>query len=141
MAQARARGCRYDPLSVQWLPKDCSLAQAAEFEAYPNGRRPDWAYWADAAGQEPIRDLSAKVDVGGYWTTNREHLVHCAFMLIRLVDGLESGELQALDGMTRKAGHSRHCIRTLLEHTIEGKQQELDEVATWGRVLFGDCQS
>ncbi|EQL03602.1 hypothetical protein OCS_00682 [Ophiocordyceps sinensis CO18] len=82
--EAAALGCKYDTLSVSWLPPQCREDQlTAEFDqAGPGG---EWHYWADRNMTEPLTvqqvgALAAKpIDQAQFWTTFGWHVSHCSY--------------------------------------------------------------
>lgn len=127
------RNCTFDPLTVQWLPQTCIRAGADEFSA-----REPWQYWTDQAGQQEIADLSHHTGPGDehwYWTTGREHLTHCVYMLLRVAKvGQGEGKM---DGMSGNYNHSVHCAMNLLD---AARSWDLfDMIQTQGQVRFGSC--
>lgn len=134
MSEALERNCTFDPLTVQWLPQTCLRAEADEFSAHDH-----WRYWTDQAGQHEITDLSRHAGPGEehwYWTTGREHLTHCAYMLLRVAKIGQGGEGR-MDDMSGDYNHSVHCAMNLLE---AARSWELfDVIQTQGQVRFGSC--
>jgi hypothetical protein len=118
---------------VYWLPSACSQAYTSEFLQYSD--TDSWNYWADENGTEPLPDLSSLSPGQKYWTTNGEHMAHCAFMLVRLADALNSGK--KLDKMTRHFEHSKHCAMMLLDASKESFAW--NSIRSWGEVRVGSC--
>ncbi len=85
LAEALACGCIFDQLTLNWLPQPCVRTTEDDFKQF-NG---SWPYWSDHEGIDPINpdtELSLRVGDEGFWTTQREHTAHCAFLLIRVAD-------------------------------------------------------
>ncbi|KND86290.1 hypothetical protein TOPH_09081 [Tolypocladium ophioglossoides CBS 100239] len=84
LGEAVAMGCKYDPLSVSWLPPRCRDDElTAEFnQAGPGG---EWPYWADRNMTQPLTiqqvgALAAKsIEDAQFWTTFGWHVSHCSF--------------------------------------------------------------
>lgn len=133
MKEALERNCTFDPLTVQWLPQVCLRAGADEFSA-----QEPWRYWTDQTGEHEIADLSRHVgpeDEHWYWTTAREHLTHCVYMLLRVAKvGQSEGKL---DGMSGNYNHSVHCAMNLLE--AAQSWDLFNVIQTQGQVRFGSC--
>lgn len=140
--EAIIAGCTFDPLSVYWLPASCSRAGTEEFlhhaSSWSNGST--WRYWTDREGEDEILDLPSRLgDL--YYTTESEHMVHCAYMLHRLAayvhdqaEGL--GEIKA-DDMTLDFNHSKHCISMMLNATKSSPTR--DHINSFGKVQLGTC--
>ena len=130
---AQTSGCLYDPLTVRWLPPQCPRTGTDDFAKFNDGQ--PWRYWADSEGSREFKNLALQFDASGYYTTNKEHLAHCAFMLIRVADALRTGE--RVDDMTADYDHSKHCAMLLLNRSMSSPT--VDEIQTWGRVKLGTC--
>lgn len=165
VAEAKALGCHFDLLAKAWLPHACPQHGLAEFSSLKTslmgvtipGRGGDhhsiqdgrdqevgadhWRYYtAKHGGREiGVDELAAMGDRLDedvrYWTTRREHSVHCAWMLLRLAHAYTNG-LRG-DHMVRRYEHTRHCVHNLLGKAMYAPQQ--DEIATQGNVVFGSC--
>ena len=127
---AKAAGCTFDLLSHLWLPPQCLRDRNAEFMAY-SGSRP-WQYWSDADGLHPIK-LAEQLYGTGYWSTEKEHLAHCAFTLLRTSDYLRDGG--RWERKVTSPGHFEHCVRFLLNRTEASPT--LNQVMAFGRLAFG----
>lgn len=132
IAEAQARGCIYDPLTVYWMPAACERSHADEFVAFA-GDKP-WQYWEDQAGTIPIPNLPVRPGET-YFTTEKEHLAHCAFMLMRLADVFHTGK--RVDYMTGHFEHSKHCALMLLNASMASPT--IDTINSFGEVRFGSC--
>lgn len=136
VAEAKAKGCIFDPLTVYWMPSTCSQAYTSEFLEY--GRQTNslsWRYWGAPNDTDPLQDLATLEAEAEYYTTNSEHLAHCTFMLLRLAESAKSGK--RVDTMTSDLKHSKHCALMLLEASKSSPQW--DEIRTIGRVRLGAC--
>ena len=135
--EARQMGCTFDPLSVAWLRPECSRHGLAEFlESAGNGT---YHYWRDENGTVEFSDydaLSVLPHGQMYWTTQREHLHHCAWLLLRVHNALETGS--RLDGLARRYMHSKHCAIAMLDMAMLGGKW-LDEITVGGDIGFGVC--
>jgi hypothetical protein len=132
--EALARGCTFDILSMSWLRDSCPRDQADEFVLYP-GAEP-WRYFRheNATGEMDEAALS-ELGAGLWWAKQKEHMAHCAFMLLRLHAVLERGERP--DGLTGSLKHSKHCVMMLLE--ASKWDPENDIINTPETVAFGVC--
>ncbi|MCJ1261262.1 hypothetical protein MMC22_001126 [Lobaria immixta] len=133
VTEALERNCTFDPLTVQWLPQACLRAGADEFSEQEH-----WRYWTDQDGKHEIADLSRHAGPGDehwYWTTGREHLTHCVYMLLRVAKVGQGGG--RMDGMSGNYNHSVHCAMNLLE---AARSWDLfNVIQTQGQVRFGSC--
>lgn len=75
------------------------------------------------------------VDGARWWSTSREHSVHCAWILLRLAHAYTNG-LRS-DHLTRRYEHTSHCVHMLLKKSMHAPR--LDDVVTVGNVVFGSC--
>jgi len=134
IAEARGRGCTFDILSMSWLRESCPRDEADAFVRYPADE--PWRYFRhqNATGEIDETDLSG-LGGGVWWAKQKEHMAHCAFMLLRLHAVLERGERP--DGLTGSLKHSKHCVMMLLE--ASKWDPENDIINTPGTVAFGVC--
>ncbi|CAG8976560.1 hypothetical protein HYALB_00010202 [Hymenoscyphus albidus] len=137
LTEAKSLNCTFDPLSVAWLPPDCPRDGTSEFiDFLGNGTK--WKYWYDRAGTQEIGspyELAHIGENGTYWTTQREHVTHCAFMMLRVHRAMEREDGRG-DMLVRKYEHSRHCLMYLVT-LARGENDE--RITTSGNVGFGDC--
>lgn len=137
LEEAKALGCEYDPLSVAWLPKGCPRDGTDEFVDFlGNGTK--WKYWLDKEGTQEIKTPHEMAHIGKngtYWTTQREHITHCAFMMLRVHRAMERGDGRG-DMLVRKYAHSKHCLMYLVK-LARGEND--DRITTSGNVGFGNC--
>lgn len=123
--EAVGRGCTFDPLTVTWLPAQCSRAGTDEFLAAKRNDNSLWKYYLDGNGTAEVANLGSRLGDRIYWTTKGEHLSHCAYILIRGAEAQQSGH------------HTRHCALFLLE--AARSVPDFDEVNTAGSVKLGAC--
>lgn len=135
-AEAEARGCTYDPMVACWTHKDCPRDGTEEFLNH-NGGAP-WRYWYDHEGKHEIPDYDtlSRLDGRNYWTTSKEHLVHCKYMLLRGHEALGRGD--RLDSLTAKVEHANHCASYLMDF-VGASQAEIEGIHTRGNVGFLSC--
>ncbi|KAI1815060.1 hypothetical protein GGS20DRAFT_545314 [Poronia punctata] len=146
---AHAANCTFDQLVKAWLPPSCPryglseyLEAAASSSSKNNqsGNFNNFPYWHDQTQQNPITDLSsiaADFEVGAkYWTTGREHMTHCTWMLIRLAY-VYTTPGQRHDLLVSNFDHAKHCALFMLDRALEGP--DVDVVRTVGNVVFGSC--
>jgi hypothetical protein len=135
--EALAIGCTFDPLSVTWLPQRCQRHGTEAFAEYPDTHNTTWKYWYDKEGKNQIPDQQSLAALGGngiYWTTQREHLTHCVYMLLRVHHAMETGD--RIDRLGRSYDHSKHCLMMLLSMR---NQTNDDKITTGGDVSFSGC--
>ncbi len=85
-------GCSFDMLSKAWLPAECPRYGTEEYvHASRDFNMSHWYYFTDPEGSAEYdhRELPYKVSnlPGEKWVwtgTDREHMVHCAWIIIRL---------------------------------------------------------
>lgn len=133
ITEALQRGCTYDQLTLRWLPENCSRVGLQEYmdASAPAG----WKYWLDNEGMKPVQDISLYVNGTALYTTEREHLTHCAYQLIRAASGLQSRG--PLDTRARDFNHNHHCSMRLLGAAMQSPG--LDEITTFVHNKLGAC--
>ncbi|OQE34597.1 hypothetical protein PENCOP_c017G07900 [Penicillium coprophilum] len=133
--EARRRGCTFDVLSMNWLPDQCARDETQEFIDYSVNET--WIYYRDRHAKHAIEDTDELSELGDkfWWSTQREHLVHCAFMILRLHKVLERGG--KIDHLTGSYSHTKHCVMMLLE--ASKADPENDKLNTPGNVALGSC--
>jgi hypothetical protein len=129
--QAIAHGCTFDQLSMLWMPPEVSRIGTAEFLNL--GGPTGWQYWADMAGQHPISNISMHTTV--HWTTQREHLAHCAFHFLRVSDALRGRGTYDVKVFNQE--HNKHCAMMLLNASMQAPAGEIDSRSTSSFVGFG----
>jgi hypothetical protein len=146
VAEARTRNCHFDLLAKAWLPEPCSkhgldefIIAGAQLDGHAGNKT--WQYWESSDGGRGL-DLEEVAAMGDgnkhgvmWWTTRREHSVHCAWMLLRMAHAYTHG-LRG-DHVVRKYSHARHCVHSLLNKSYYAPRQ--DEIAVHGNVVFGNC--
>ncbi|KAI3546925.1 hypothetical protein CABS01_01157 [Colletotrichum abscissum] len=139
VAEAQQAGCAFDALAKAWLPTACPRYGLAEFEAAAGAthNQSRWRYWRDQAGEEELsmEDLASLGRSEKWWGTEREHLTHCAWMLVRKARAFADGG--RVDKLTADFDHSKHCIMLLLWRALQA--EGIDEMDTSGNVVFGGC--
>ncbi|KAL7904451.1 hypothetical protein GGI35DRAFT_463252 [Trichoderma velutinum] len=112
--EAMSLGCKYDSLSVSWLPEHCRDNELTEEfnTAGPNGT---WSYWADPEGKNPItlEEIALLADLpqkgGVFYSTVRWHLAHCAFSWRKEYRMRAKGLM--VEGRYESESHIKHCYR------------------------------
>ncbi|KAK1717284.1 hypothetical protein BDP67DRAFT_461864 [Colletotrichum lupini] len=139
VAEAQQAGCTFDALAKAWLPAVCPRYGLAEFEAAAGAahNQSRWRYWRDQAGEEELsmEDLASLGRSEKWWGTEREHLTHCAWMLVRKARAFADGG--RVDKLTADFDHSKHCTMLLLWRALQA--EGIDEMDTSGNVVFGGC--
>ncbi len=144
--EAKANGCWWDELTKAWLPDECPRYGAEEYMregmlSNPHDNGTSWAYWWDQAGTSTL-DLDRFAEDEHrdtdrlFWTTSREHLSHCAWIVKRTIYAYENG--YGLYDLASGMGHIRHCVDTLYRRASRDRSN-IDEIVTQGRVLYGHC--
>jgi hypothetical protein len=139
IAEAKSLGCSFDILSKAWLPKGCSRLGSEEY------LRDSWSWnhtgWGIYVDRHQTRELTledlmdfADSDLKWYGT-EREHLVHCAWGLKRVLDGYVNGG--RLDYTIQQLHHTTHCVDRLYMSAV--KAPDLDVVLGKGNIRLGIC--
>ncbi|XWX02310.1 hypothetical protein V2A60_010347 [Cordyceps javanica] len=134
-AEARALGCQFDSLSFLWVPAPCFDEEMNH--AYQT--KVNWHGYNDAEGREmlDLEAMSERVMPFRYFTTAREHAVHCAYMWQRQHKGYLQGGLY-LDDNSVSFHHTRHCSEILMQ-SADADPEELDLFTTVTMVGFSSC--
>jgi hypothetical protein len=136
--EAESLGCKYDPLSACWLHQQCPHDYSKEFETFNDGK--PFVYYYDEAMTHQMKDYDevGHNTQGFYWTSLREHLVHCLYLLRRGHDVHMRGD--RLDDMLAKMEHVDHCTN-FLANWFKRPDPELDNpVGTQGTTnCFMSC--
>ncbi|KAK4209615.1 hypothetical protein QBC37DRAFT_377883 [Rhypophila decipiens] len=139
IAQAKAFNCRFDILSKAWLPQECTDLGNDEYLTDSwSWNHTGWGIYADRwqTRELTLEELSQYADSGLKWYgTEREHLVHCAWGLKRVLDAFWHGK--KLDFVIQQLHHTTHCVDRLYMSAI--KADGLDIVLGKGNVRFGHC--
>lgn len=136
--EAHLHGCTFDALSVSWLRPECSRHGLQEFlEASGNET---WRYWKDEDGlfEIPTYEALSHLPPGSiYWTTQKEHLYHCMWMVLRLHDALDHGTRP--DRVAKHYGHAKHCLNMMVEQAKLGLGENLNRIQISGDTGFNVC--
>ena len=117
--EAKSLGCKYDSLSLSWLPAQCRDDDlTAEFEhAGPN---PDgsWPYYADKAANVSIsiEEVAQLADLprsqAVFYTTTGWHVAHCAFYWRKEYRMRAKGSM--MESRYDKESHIKHCYMAFM---------------------------
>ena len=134
-AEARALGCVFDPLVNLWVPAPCIDNELNE----DYKRRVDWRGFDDPEGKKELdlEAMSERVDPFHYYTTIREHAVHCAYVWRKQHQGYLKGGMY-LDGNSASLQHTKHCADMLI-YTADLRPGDLGNVTTETTVGFSTC--
>ncbi|EFY94535.1 hypothetical protein X797_011842 [Metarhizium robertsii] len=147
VAEAQVLGCVYDNLVKGWIPAVCPQLGKQEFvtAGYTEPNSTGWPYYADKEGTRRLTDdelafelAEPFVDNGlRFWTTEREHVEHCAWMLMRVAHVLVTDARR--DTLVTNVHHSNHCILLLKEWALKPTIEGLDDITVEANVGFGSC--
>ncbi|KAL3434850.1 hypothetical protein BDV09DRAFT_195390 [Aspergillus tetrazonus] len=141
VAAAKARGCRYDILSKVWTPSRCfDQASIAEYQAWDEDGR-SWLAYADAEHTQPLGiDETGSIAGGTYYTTEHDHIVHCAMLWKKQFRALSEGRRE-LDALIVDPHHTNHCVKYLVQMTeaVNTKGIDYRKVPTEVDVGFSGC--
>jgi hypothetical protein len=114
IAEARTLGCKFDSLSVSWLPKHCRDDElTAEFDRSGPGPNGEWSYWADLNATQPITVEEASMLAGNppsraaFYSTYGWHVAHCAFFWRKEFRQRAKGLM--FEKRHDKESHIQHC--------------------------------
>ncbi|KAI1117596.1 hypothetical protein F5Y14DRAFT_355060 [Nemania sp. NC0429] len=146
-AEAEAIGCTFDQLVKGWLHPSCPRYGLQEYldAGFAAGNltgTEQWPYWWDREQTRPMSYdelalIADNADEGGdkWYTTGREHMTHCTWVLIRLAQVYTTG--QRHDFLVTQFDHAKHCALFMLDRALEGPN--IDAVRTIGNSVFGSC--
>ncbi len=110
VAEALARGCKFTPLAIAWLPPQCLDEELAdEFDrAGPVG---GWPYWADVNGTIPLtrEEVGRLADTRGavFYTSQDWHVMHCMYTWRKHYRSKWTGV--TIERRSNGIDHIRHC--------------------------------
>ncbi|KAJ5156478.1 hypothetical protein N7492_009281 [Penicillium capsulatum] len=136
-AEAKSLGCTYDPLTACWLPEQCPRDFTDEFAHFNDGK--PFIYYYDEAATRQMKDYEevGMNENGFYWTSVREHLVHCLYLLRRGHDVHMRGD--RLDSMLGNIEHVDHCT-DFLANWFRRDDPALNHIGTQGKTnCFMSC--
>jgi hypothetical protein len=120
-ADARAKGCVFDPLTVTWQSPSCPRDGIDEFL---EAGAPGYRYWHASGSQAEITTYEALSDLEFgpvvFLTTHTEHISHCLYLWLRLQKATARGMIP--DNVTRNVNHTIHCINYILSLTDHLKE-------------------
>lgn len=127
LAEAKRLGCRFDTLSVTWLPPHCIDAElSAEFDSIGDGPGGKWQFWADQNATqvltvEEVSMLGGKSqhDDGVFYTNWRFHVAHCSFYW-RKDYRMRARGWTSEDRYDRES-HVKHCHWVFMKGSPYGK--------------------
>jgi hypothetical protein len=112
IAEAISLGCKFDSLSMAWLPEHCRDDElTAEFDIAGDGPNGTWLYFADTEHTELVDaaavaamgdDPSARVHMDKTW-----HRVHCVYYWRKLFRTRFNGKI--IEPRSDTEGHVKHC--------------------------------
>ncbi|KAI8633286.1 hypothetical protein F5Y19DRAFT_490483 [Xylariaceae sp. FL1651] len=141
--EARRAGCEFDRLTLTWLRPECPRHYEEEFTQLPaKYNLTGWHYFADSAmtNEVTLEEVGAFAETRPpkeyVWTsTQRQHIAHCAYALMRRADAEIAGE--RVDGTSRDLPHMKHCLHSLLNAAMQAPH--IDTKRSEGQVAFGGC--
>ena len=108
-SEARAKGCVFDVMMQDWVPRPCFDEVLTERYLAKN----NWTWYADADGNTTMTDeVMRKGDHGFAWMATSYHKTHCIFSWLKTIRALRnnrgiSQELMSYD-------HVLHCAHGAL---------------------------
>lgn len=143
LEEAHTKGCSFDNLAKSWLPKACPRYGMEEFTraGHESSNGSAWRYYVDRPGSEEfildeVAALAHSVEgATKWWTTGREHMYHCTWMLTRIAHVLNYGGRQ--DNLVVHFHHAKHCAQFMLDRALEG--EGVDDIRVVGNTVFGSC--
>ena len=134
IAEARSLGCKFDSLSMAWLPEHCRDDElTAEFDTAGSGPNGTWVYYADTEHTIEVdvetvasmgNDPTARVHMDKTW-----HTIHCIFYWRKQFRTRLNGKI--VEPRSDSEAHIKHCGMVLQEPgygTISGVALNTDEI-------------
>ncbi|KIY02392.1 uncharacterized protein Z520_02530 [Fonsecaea multimorphosa CBS 102226] len=109
--EARTRGCIYDTLSNAWIPGQCR----DDFSIMEYELDGSWYPFADRNRTQPLQKEELG-DLDFYYTSLRDHIVHCAALWRRQFRAWSEG-WRYLDDVLVDPVHTMHCSKYLVDWT------------------------
>jgi hypothetical protein len=123
---------------MMWMPQKCTQSYSNEYMAANEGG--PFLYWVDRKGEQLLDDPSLHVGGGSmFWTSRRNHVVHCQYSLYRLMGVLRSGEYIGQDYGKSLLDHMHHCVKTMAEFALKAPTYEIDIIDVITEPSFGYC--
>ena len=132
---ARALGCQFDSLSFSWIPTECiDVKTDADYQ-----QAVLWQGYSDSTATKVLstEEMSERVWPHTYWSSRREHVVHCAFTWQRQHKGYLEGGLK-MDDNVRSYEHTLHCMDILMSYAGMG-MEEIETIDVQTSVDFSTC--
>jgi hypothetical protein len=115
--EARNAGCQYDMLSNSWLPKACMDNDAvANYQSDGS-----WYSYLDRNHTKMLltADEMGSVSGGIYYTSTRDHIVHCAALWRKQFRVFAEARTN-FDTTVADEEHTMHCAQLLMDMTEYG---------------------
>ncbi|KAF2223389.1 hypothetical protein BDZ85DRAFT_172817, partial [Elsinoe ampelina] len=112
--EAQKLGCTYDILSNHWVPDKCMDEQAVKWYQADGS----WQGFADENRTEVV-DVAAMGTTGLYYTSMRDHIVHCAILWKKQFAAFYR-ERGYYDSLIVDPEHTDHCVDFLIDMTDHG---------------------
>jgi hypothetical protein len=132
-SKAKSNGCRYDILANTWFPTVCVDDEAIE-EYQTDG---SWTGFADE-GRTQILSIEEMSQMEYYYTSERDHIVHCAMLWRKQFRAFFEGRTN-IDTIIASEKHTIHCSQFLIDMTEKGPDYWNMPIKTW--VGYGGCWS
>jgi hypothetical protein len=127
----RASRCRFDMMSLSWLPPPCYDSELSE--EFASLRQ--WRYYSDNEGREEIPVEQVQKGLQDVYVPYEHHLHHCSYMWRKLHRAAIRGG--PIDGYIADTRHTVHCGHELVEE--RGKNISLQEINTIIMVKTPTC--
>ncbi|KAG8409592.1 hypothetical protein J3459_017418 [Metarhizium acridum] len=131
-AEARKRGCHFDPVSFCWLPTACYDKELTkDFDV-------GLEWYLDANRTQPVSHEQIMTgEYTGLYVNWEYHISHCTAMWKKMHRAIMSGlGNAAIDSYIGVYAHTAHCETMLLK----GRHIAADVINTRIKVKFPDCE-
>lgn len=124
-AEARARGCFFDPFMMQWYPRE-RYERPETLELMNKFMDMGWPRHFDQEQKHPVEDLErAPMFI---YILSKEHIWHCGYALLQTHLWMQMGFDPPM-----AYGHTVHCVETMLDLIEQNPPPDLYDVKRNGR--------
>lgn len=115
VTEAKKIGCHYDILSNHWTPSLC----ADDYSIQEYKSDDSWFPYADGNRTQALA-IEELGDLEFYYTSMRDHIVHCAMLWRRQYRAFSEG-WKYVDQILMDPKHTMHCSQFLMDMTEHGQ--------------------
>jgi hypothetical protein len=143
-AEARERGCHFEPMMSAWIPDACYFPElVAEYEEMDDIWS-TWEWYTDVNLEQSVTDAAALQNLreGNYtkiWTSrDHAHDLHCLYAWRKINMALER-KFPLIDARSLEFHHSMHCSVDMSAYLREKADLPWGRKPTRWPMLYHDC--